>query len=113
MCIMVPIRSGESWRCPLDIQWFRDLSIAILGLVSTVVLIVLAIVGFYLYREVRSAMASVKHTSDAVHDTIVEVREELVNPLVQVVSFAQLIKDWAERIAKVLQKPEKEGEKGG
>ena len=97
----------------MSLESFRDLSIAVLGLVSVVVLVFLAIIGYYLYREVRSAMASVKRTSDTVHQTITEVREELVNPLVQVVSFAQLIRDWAERISKVIQKPAKEETKDG
>jgi hypothetical protein len=82
-------------------------------MVSVVVLVFVAVVGYYLYREVRSAMASVRRTSDTVHETITEVRQELVNPLVQVVSVVQLARDWMERISKILEKPAKEGVKDG
>jgi len=40
----------------VGIEWFRDLSIVILGFVTTAVLIFTAIVVYRLYRTIKSTM---------------------------------------------------------
>ncbi len=44
----------------MGIEWFRDLSIAILGFVTTAVLIFAAILVYRLYRTIKSTILLVK-----------------------------------------------------
>ena len=59
----------------MDIEWFRDLSIAILGFVTTAVLIFAAIVVYRLYRTIKSTVLLVKGASKIAYDTATLVQE--------------------------------------
>lgn len=54
----------------MGIEWFRDLSIAILGFVTTALLIFTAILVFRLYRMIKSTLLAVKATSKIVCDAV-------------------------------------------
>jgi hypothetical protein len=54
----------------LGIEWFRDLSLTILGFVATVVLILVAILVYRLYRTLTAALDLAKTTSEIVLDTV-------------------------------------------
>ena len=53
----------------MGIEWFRDLSIAILGFVTTAVLIFIAILFYRLYRKTKSILVLVEAASKIAYDT--------------------------------------------
>ncbi len=50
----------------MGIEWFRDLSITILGFVTTAVLIFTAVLVYRLYRTITSTLLMVKAASNGV-----------------------------------------------
>ncbi|MBI2829865.1 MAG: hypothetical protein HYX81_01755 [Chloroflexi bacterium] len=61
----------------MSIEWFRDLSIIIFSLVTTVVLILGVIMGYCLFRRTNSILESLKVTSARLEEMSGIVREEL------------------------------------
>jgi predicted PurR-regulated permease PerM len=59
----------------MGIEWFRDLSIAILGFVTTAVLIFVAIIIYRLYRKITTTLFLVKTLMKSVNDTVNMVEE--------------------------------------
>jgi len=72
----------------VGIEWFRDLSITILGFVTTTLLIFAAILIYRLYRTVMSTILLVKATSKIAHDTAALVQEG-IKPLVSIMTLVQ------------------------
>ena len=93
----------------MGIEWFRDLSITILGFVTTAVLIFAAILAFRLYRTIRSTLLLIKATSQVVYETVTLVQEGL-KPLLSILSLIQGIRGGFEGISKMFNK---ENNKGG
>jgi hypothetical protein len=54
----------------MGIEWFRDLSITIFGIVASVVLIFGAILGYLLCSRIKSTLLSVNAAAKAVQDTV-------------------------------------------
>ena len=71
----------------MDIAWFRDLVICILGLVVTVVAIIAAVLACLLYNKTRAVLNSLEATSENIHQVSSAVRDEVVKPVVQVASL--------------------------
>ena len=59
----------------MGIEWFRDLSITILGFVTTAVLIFTAILVYRLYRTLTSTLLLIKAASKIALDTVTQVQE--------------------------------------
>ena len=64
-------------------EWFRDLSIIILALVTTVVLIFTTILLYRLYRTLKTTLALIKEASQIAHDTV-SMLQECIKPLLPV-----------------------------
>lgn len=74
----------------MGIEWFRDLSIAVLGLVTTILLVLVGIIVCRLYPTLQSTMLQVKSASKSVHDTATLVQES-VKPLAGIPALIRAI----------------------
>ena len=95
----------------MSIDWFRDLAIAISGLVLIGVLIFVAVLSFSLYRRIRHILDSIKTTSRTVQGISSFVGGEVAKPLIQVVALIQGMRQGVDTISKLFKK--KEGGKDG
>jgi methyl-accepting chemotaxis protein len=59
----------------MGIEWFRDLSITILGFVTTAALILAAIIIYRLYRKITTTLFLVQTLTKSVNDTVNTVEE--------------------------------------
>ena len=87
----------------MGIEWFRDLSITILGFVTTAVLIFTAILVYRLYRTIKSTLLLVKAASKIVYDTVTLVQEG-IKPLLTILAVIQGIRGGFQGINKIFQK---------
>jgi len=87
----------------MGIEWFHDLSITILGFVTTAVLIFTAILGYRLYREVKSALLLAKSASKIAHDTVSLVQEG-IKPLLPILVVIQGIRGGFKGISEIFKK---------
>jgi hypothetical protein len=92
----------------MGIEWFRDLSITILGFVTSVVLIFGAILSYLLYRRIKSTLLSVNAAAKAVQDTVTVV-QEIIKPLLPILALIQGIRSGFESIFKIFRKESNEG----
>jgi len=95
----------------MGIDWFRDLAIAISGLVLIGVLIFVAVLSYSLYRRTRAILDSIKATSRTVQGISSYVGGEVAKPLIQVVALVQGMRQGIDTISKLFKK--KEGGKDG
>ncbi len=72
----------------MGIEWFRDLSITILSLVTTVVLIFASVLVYQLQCAAKNTLSSVKQASDSVSDTVAMVQEG-IKPLLPILALVQ------------------------
>lgn len=87
----------------MGIEWYRDLSITILGFVTTVVLIFTSVLVYSLYRTIKSTMLQVKASSKIVYDTVALV-QECIKPLLSILTIFQGIRGGFEAISKMFKK---------
>ncbi len=87
----------------MGIEWFRDLSITILGFVTTAVLVFTAILVYRLYRTIKSTMLLVKAASKIVYDTVSLVQEG-IKPLFPILALMQGIRGGFKGISKIFKK---------
>ena len=73
----------------MNIEWFRDLAVCILGFGATVVIVFIGVLAFLLYRKLRPILDSVKATTSTMQNISSCVEEEVARPLIQVASFVQ------------------------
>ena len=92
----------------MGIEWFRDLSITILGFVTTAVLIFTAILVYRLYREVKSVVHLVKAASKIAYDTVTMVQEG-IKPLLTILAVIQGIREGFKGISKIFKRESNEG----
>jgi Mg2+/Co2+ transporter CorB len=91
----------------MDMAWFRDLSITIMGFVITVVFIIVAIVVYKLYGAATSTMKSVRAASKDVSDTVSIVREA-IKPFVMIMTMIQAIRQGFEQVTRKNKKQEED-----
>jgi len=94
----------------MGIEWFRDLAIAISGLVLIGVFIFIAVLAFLLYRRVSPILDSMKTVSRNVQGISSFVTDEVAKPLIQVVAFVQGIRQGINAIGKLFKKKEGGGD---
>jgi len=61
----------------MGIEWVRDLSIIIMGFVTVVVLIFIAVLVYRLYRTIKPILSRVEATSKIAHDTVIKIQENI------------------------------------
>ena len=94
----------------MGIEWFRDLSIVILGFVTTAVLIFTAVLVYRLYRTIKSTLLLVKAASKIAHDIVTQVQEG-IKPLLPILALIQGIRRGFKSISKMFEK--ESNEEGG
>jgi hypothetical protein len=92
----------------MDMAWFRDLSITILGFVTTAVLIFASILGYRLYRKAKSALQLAESAAKKAYDTVTVV-QEFIKPLLPIISLIQGICGGLWGISKIFNKGNNEG----
>jgi len=92
----------------VTIEWFRDLTIIIYGLVGAVFLIVIGIMAFSLFRRLQVILDSLKVTSSNIQEISTVAKEQMVRPIMQVGSVFQGITRWIEMISGYFKKSKKE-----
>ena len=92
----------------MGIEWFRDLSITILGFVTTAVLIFASILGYRLYRKAKSALQLAESAAKKAYDTVTVV-QEFIKPLLPIISLIQGICGGLGGISKIFNKGNNEG----
>jgi hypothetical protein len=92
----------------MDMAWFRDLSITILGFVTTAVLIFASILGYRLYRKAKSALQLAESAAKKAYDTVTVV-QEFIKPLLPIISLIQGICGGLGGISKIFNKGNNEG----
>ncbi len=91
----------------MDIGWFRDLVIVILGVVATGVLIFVTVLSYSLYRRIRPILDAIKTTTRTVEGICSSWGGGLAKPLIQVVAVVQGIRQGIDSVSKLF------GKKGG
>jgi hypothetical protein len=92
----------------MGIEWFRDLSITILGVVTSVVLIFVMILVYRLYRTLKSVLKLVKATAASANETLLLIQEGL-KPLLSILAIFQGIREGFKGISKIFNKENDEG----
>ena len=92
----------------MDMEWFRDLSITILGFVTTAVLIFASILGYRIYRKAKSALQLAESAAKKAYDTVTVV-QEFIKPLLPIISLIQGICGGLGGISKIFNKGNNEG----
>jgi hypothetical protein len=72
----------------MDMAWFRDLSITVLGFVTTVVLIFASILGYRLYLKAKSVLQLAESTMQSAED-IVTLVKEFIKPMLPIMALIQ------------------------
>ena len=88
----------------MSIEWFRDLVIAISGLVLIGLLILVAVLSYSLYRRTRSILDSIKVISRTIQGISSCVGDEVVKPVAQVVALIQGIRQGIDAVSKLFKK---------
>ncbi len=91
----------------MGIEWFRDLSIIILGITTSVVLIFITVLVYRLYRKANSALQLAKSTAKIAYDTATMVQQ---GPLGLILALIQGVHGGFEGIGKIFKKENKKGE---
>jgi uncharacterized protein YoxC len=93
----------------MDIAWFRDLVICILGLAVTVVAIFIAVLAYLLYNKLKPVLDSMKATAATLHEITSTVKDEIVKPVVQLAALFRGIAQGIDLVSKFFKKEEQEG----
>ena len=85
----------------MGIEWFRDLSITIMGFVTTAVLIFISVLTNRLYRKANSALQLTKSASKIAYDTVTLVQQ---GPLITILTLIGGIRGGFKGIGKLFKK---------
>ena len=91
----------------MDVVWFRDLVVSVLGVVAIGALIFISILSFKLYHRIRSILDSIKATSRTAQTLSSYLGEEVAKPVIQLVALVQGIRQGVDAVSKLF------GRKGG
>ena len=90
----------------MGIDWFRDLVICIVGLVTAGVLIFITVLAFSLYRRIKVILDSVKATSKTIQGLSSYVGDEVVKPVIEVAAIIQGVRQGIDTISRLFKKKE-------
>ena len=88
----------------MSIEWLRDLAIVILGFTGAAVLIFLGVLAWFIYKDVKSASASVLDASRTVKDTVQRAGDEGIKPIFQIVALIQGVRQGVEEAMKLFRR---------
>ena len=91
----------------MGMEWFRDLSIVILALVTSAVLIFAAVLTYRLYRITKSTLLLIKATSKIAYDTV-SLMQEGLKPLLSILTLIKGISGGFQGISKMFKKESNE-----
>ncbi len=97
----------------MDIAWFIDLVICISGLVVTAVVILFAVLAYLLFKKTRSILNAIEATSETIQGISSAVKEEIVSPMVQLVTLIRGVLQGIDLVSRFFRKEEQEGGKDG
>ena len=92
----------------MGIEWFRDLSITILGFVASAVLIFMAILFYRLYRNLNSTILQFKAVGKIAYDTVALVQDS-IKPTLSIMTMIQAVRAGFEVVSKMFKKENNEG----
>ena len=84
----------------MGIEWFRDLSIVILGFVTTAVLIFTVILIYRLYRKITTTLFLVQTLMKSVNDTVNTVEEIIKTTSQNINDIVTEVKDSIKLVSK-------------
>jgi len=84
----------------VGIEWFRDLSITILGFVTTGVLIFVAILVYRLYRKITTTLFLVQTLMKSINDTVSTVEDMIKTTSQNINDSITALKDSIKLVAK-------------
>jgi len=87
----------------MSIDWFRDLVISISGIMLILLLILVAVLSYSLYRRAKSILDSATTTVKNIQG-IFNIGDEVVKPVVQVAAIIQGIRQGANAVNKLFKK---------
>ena len=104
----------------MSIEWFRDLVICILGITTIAVSIFIAVLSYSFYRKSRdlidtmhlvyqrssSILDTIETTSETMREIASDIREAMVNPVSQIISIIQGIRQGISFVNKLFKKEE-------
>jgi len=93
----------------MDIGWFRDLVICIFGLVTTIVIIFIAVLAYLLFSKLRPVLDSMKATSATLQEITSTVKDEVVKPAVQFATLVRGISQGIDLVSRFFKREEQEG----
>ncbi len=96
----------------MTIEWFRDLTIILYGLVGAVFLVAAGLMAFALFRRLTVILDSLKVTSSNIEEISTIAKQQIVKPIMQVGSVFQGITRWIEMISGYFNKTKKEVDNG-
>jgi hypothetical protein len=92
----------------VGIEWFRDLSVTVLGFVTSAVLIFTAVLAYRLYRSTQSTLRVAKAASKVAYETATLVQEG-VKSLLPMLALVHGIRGGFEAIIKMFKRESNEG----
>jgi hypothetical protein len=107
----------------MGIEWFRDLFICILGVITIVVLIFIAVLAYSLYRRsqyligtvellcerANSILDNLETTSETMRGIASNIKQAVVDPVAQIIAIIQGIRQGISLVNKFFKKEEEQG----
>jgi phage-related protein len=84
----------------MGIEWFRDLSITVMGFVTTAVLIFAAIIIYRLYRKITTTLSLIQNLIKSVNDTVNTVEETMKSVSQNIDDTIKEVKDSIKQVTK-------------
>jgi len=84
----------------MTLDWLRDLAIVIFGIAGTLIAVFIAVLFFRLYRQLKEITDSAKTTVKGVRSTCSFLSDTVVQPVIQVTSLIQGIRQAINAITK-------------
>ena len=91
----------------MGIEWFRDLSIIILGITTSVVLVIITVLIYRLYRKADATLQMVKSTAKIAYDAVTFVQK---GPIPTILALIQGLRAGFEGIRDMFKKENNKGE---
>lgn len=92
-------------------EWFRDLIICIYGILGVIALISIAIVSLLAYKKTKEVLDYIQLTIKNANTVVDTIKDEFVDPLVQIMAIVQGIKQGLNILSR-FNKKEKGGKDG-
>ncbi len=87
----------------MTIEWFRDLVISIFGLVATAFVIMIGVMSFLLYRQIRSIQGSMRSTMATIQ-SVAGVVSDVLKPFLEITALVEGINRGIKGVTEILHK---------